>query len=455
METPVLSLYELNGLVRGVVNDVFNDRFWVRAETSDVRVNQSGHCYLEFIEKDESKRGMVARARGSIWANVYRLLKAYFESETGQPFTSGLKVLVQVSVEFHELYGYSLNVHNIDPSYTLGDQARNRAMIIRQLEEEGVLTLNKELEIPPVLNRIAVISSPTAAGYEDFMNQLDNNADGFVFYTHLFPAVMQGDRAEESIIYALDRIYESAGLFDAVVIIRGGGASSELSCFDSYLLAANCAQFPLPVITGIGHERDDTVVDMVAHTRAKTPTAVAEFLIRSMQYTTTSLFNIQEELDRYSRQLLTDQSNLLDNLSSRFSYITKDMTKDLLNELSSYSIRLKNASRANLSEQISTYSAYSKHFSYAIKDVNREEQNRLELLSQRLKNVSQKRIREQIYILDNAAQYIKLVSPESILKKGYSLTTKEGKIVKSAADVISGDKLATRFFDGEIQSIVE
>lgn len=179
-----------------------------------------------------------------IWANTFHLLKAYFENSTKQPFTSGLKVLVQVSVEFHELYGFSLTVHDIDPSYTLGDQALNRAAILKQLEEEGVLHLNKELDLPIPTNRIAIISSPTAAGYEDFLDQLSKNPYGFVFYTKLFPAIMQGDRSEDSIISALEHIYEHLDMFDAVVIIRGGGATSDLSCFDSYMLAANCAQYP-------------------------------------------------------------------------------------------------------------------------------------------------------------------------------------------------------------------
>jgi exodeoxyribonuclease VII large subunit len=406
-----ISLYELNNLVRGVLSNTFCELFWIRAEMSDVRANQNGHCYLEFIEKDESNKSIVAKARGSIWSNTFRLLKAYFESETGQVFTSGLKVLVQVSVEFHELYGYSLNVHNIDPTYTLGDQAKNRALIIKQLEEEGVLNLNKELELPTITNRIAVISSPTAAGYEDFCNQLNNNVDQFIFYTHLFPAIMQGERTEASVIEALDRIYENMDRFDAVVIIRGGGATSELSSFDSYLLAANCAQFPLPIITGIGHERDDTVLDIVAHTRAKTPTAVAEFLVKKMQYTATILFDIQDSIVTLVNKRLTDESVLLNTLSTHFGYITKDRTKDQL--------------------------------------------NKLKTISQRLKNSVVQFIQEEKHRLKTKEQHIELISPENILKKGYTLTLKGNKIVKSATEVKSGDTLTNKFFDGEITSQVE
>ena len=411
MEQAVISLYELNNLVRGVIANTFTQSFWIRAEMSDVRVAQNGHCYLEFIEKDSKNRNIIAKARGSIWANVFRLLKAYFESETGQAFSSGLKVLVQVSVEFHELYGYSLNVHNIDPTYTLGDQARNRALILKQLEEEGVLTLNKELELPTITNRIAVISSPTAAGYEDFCNQLENNTDGFVFYAHLFPAIMQGERTEESIISALDRIYKHVDKFDAVIIIRGGGATSELSSFDSYLLAANCAQFPLPIITGIGHERDDTVLDIVAHTRAKTPTAVAEFLIKRIQSAAIVMYELQESIITSTNRKLTEETVFLNTLATHFSYIIKDNTKDQLNKINTFTERLKNAT----------------------KRVIQEEKHRL----------------------TNKEQFLKLISPENILKKGYTLTIRNNKIVKSSLELKEGDTITNRLYDGDLVSEVK
>lgn len=411
MEQAVISLYELNNLVRGVIANTFTQSFWIRAEMSDVRVAQNGHCYLEFIEKDSKNRNIIAKARGSIWANVFRLLKAYFESETGQAFSSGLKVLVQVSIEFHELYGYSLNVHNIDPTYTLGDQARNRALILKQLEEEGVLTLNKELELSTITNRIAVISSPTAAGYEDFCNQLENNTDGFVFYAHLFPAIMQGERTEESIISALDRIYEHVDKFDAVIIIRGGGATSELSSFDSYLLAANCAQFPLPIITGIGHERDDTVLDIVAHTRAKTPTAVAEFLIKRIQSAAIVMYELQESIITSTNRKLTEETVFLNTLATHFSYIIKDNTKDQLNKINTFTERLKNAT----------------------KRVIQEEKHRL----------------------TNKEQFLKLISPENILKKGYTLTIRNNKIVKSSLELKEGDTITNRFYDGDVVSEVK
>lgn len=411
MELPALSLYELNNLVRGVIADTFSQRFWIRAEMSDVRCNQNGHCYLEFIEKDSNNKTIIAKARGSIWSNVFRMLKAYFESETGQAFASGLKVLVQVSIEFHELYGYSLNVHDIDPSYTLGDQAKNRTLIIKQLEEEGVLDLNKELPLAKIANRIAVISSPTAAGYEDFCNQLTNNKDGFIFYNKLFPAIMQGDRTEQSIIAALDRIYENIDKFDAVVIIRGGGATSDLSSFDSYLLAANCAQFPLPIITGIGHERDDTVLDIVAHTRAKTPTAVAEFLIKHIYESASELIDIQDSIIFETNKRLIEEAAILNTLVTKYSYIIKDRTKDQL--------------------------------------------NKLDIISEKIKNAAIRVLQDQKHILESKEQYIEHNSPENILKKGYTLTLSGKKIIKSKAGLKKGDNIVTRFADGEVESLVK
>lgn len=405
-----ITLYELNNTIKSVLSNTLPATFWVRAEMSDVRANQNGHCYLEFIEKDASNRNVVAKIRAVIWANTFRLLKMYFESETGQQFASGLKVLVKVSVDFHEVYGINLTVHDIDPTYTLGDQAKNRLLIIKRLEEDGVIGLNKELTLPMPTNRIAIISSPTAAGYEDFCNQLENNRSGFVFYPKLFPAIMQGDRTEDSIISALEKIYDYSDCFDAVVIIRGGGASSELSSFDSYLLAASCAQFPLPIITGIGHERDDTVLDIVAHTRAKTPTAVAEFLIDRMAEIGDECEYLEQNIFGTAIELLNAKSVQLNTLSTHFSYLLKGKTNDQLKALDSIKVRLTM------------------------------------LVDHLLKNQKQSLVSKE--------QHLKLVSPQNILKKGYSLTVKDNKIVKSVTSLEKGDVIKTLLADGEVTSLV-
>lgn len=405
------SLSELNAQVREAIRDHLPDTYWLRAETSDVRRNQNGHCYLEFIEKDAKGQNIVARARGTIWNNLFTMLSAYFETETGQIFTSGLSVLVRVSVEFHELYGYSLSVVDIDPSYTIGEIARNRQLIIKQLEEDGVLTLNKELILPNLANRIAVISSPTAAGYEDFCDQLANNSNQFVFYTKLFPAIMQGERTEKSIISALEKIYQYKDHFDAVAIIRGGGATSDLSSFDSYALAANCAQFPLPIISGIGHERDVTVIDVVAHTRAKTPTAVAEFFI-------------SHTADTYNRLLLLQQ--------------------DLI-EKSNYILEMERIKLKELMQQTAHNSTFYIH----------NEQSNLQHLSVLLQHNTSKLLQNETHFLETKEQYIQVISPQNILKRGYTLTLKNGKTVKSMNELSENDIIETMFVDGKIKSKVQ
>lgn len=428
------SLLELNNLVRGAISEAFPGSCWVRAEMSDVRTNaSSGHCYLEFIEKNPVTGQLVAKARGSIWAKTFRMLKPYFEMETGQLFASGLKVLVKVSVEFHELYGYSLTVLDIDPAYTMGDMLRKRMEIIRQLKEEGVFTLNKELPFPVLPKRIAIITSPTAAGYEDFLNQLANNKAGYPFYPKLFPALMQGEKTEGSVIAALDRIYHHLDAFDVVVIIRGGGATSDLNSFDSYLLAANCAQFPLPIVTGIGHERDDTILDMVAHTRMKTPTAVAEFLIGCMDLAAGELEELQQEVSELATNILLKQKNFLQLLGARLPVIATNRIERNRSLLQMLGSRLPSSASTLLTRRRST----------------------LDTLQMQLQNRSTSRLAEGTRFIQLTEQFIKMASPDYVLKRGYSLALKDGKIIKHAADLDSGDKLVTRFADGDVKSIVE
>lgn len=406
-----LSLYDLNALVRRSLEQCLPDEYWVQAELSEVRVHPAtGHCYVEFVQKDPRSNNLVAKARGVIWSNVFRLLRPYFEESTGQVFTAGIKVLVQVSVGFHELYGFSLTVHDIDPTYTLGDMARRRREILKQLEEEGVLTLNKELPMPELPRRVAVISSATAAGYGDFCHQLTNNPRGYYFHTELFAAAMQGDRVEESMLAALDSINSRADDFDVVVIIRGGGATSDLSCFDTYLLAAACAQFPLPIITGIGHERDDTVLDSVAHTRVKTPTAAAEYLIARMDEAADRLNDLAVRLHEGVTARLKWERNRLQQCRNRIPTAS-------VRRVSSAKLELLTA-RKDLHRSVEAVLARHRH--------------KLELLKQRLADAS----------------------PDKLLARGYSITLKDGKAVKDAALLSPGDRLVTRLYRGEVQSVV-
>ena len=313
VENP-FSLYSLNSLVHEAVSNAMPQRYWVTGELSEVRETAVGHCDIELVQRDESTNDMVAKARGTIWSRIYSLLRPYFLEQTGQPFAAGLKVLLQVTVNFHELYGYTLDVCDIEPTYTLGDIARQRLLVIKRLTDEGVIGLNKELCIPRIPQRVAVISSPTAAGYGDFCDQLRNNRYGFVFYHCLFPSPMQGNGVEQGIIEALDRIAANVDFWDVVVIIRGGGATSELNCFDTYDLANNCAQFPLPIITGIGHQRDESVLDIVAHTSAKTPTAAAELLIHAMLAAEHDIALIQGAVADAVRDRLSSEKHRMETL---------------------------------------------------------------------------------------------------------------------------------------------
>ena len=405
-----LSLYELNHRVREAIDQSLPGEYWVQAEMSSVNVNAAGHCYIELVQKNDRGPGLVAKARATVWAGRFRMLKPYFEQATGQAFVAGISVLLLVTAEFHELYGLSYIVQDIDPAYTLGDMARRRREILQRLESEGTLRLNKELELPVVPQRIAVISSETAAGYGDFCNQLLTNPYGFAFTTRLFPAVMQGDRVEASVIAALDAVAAEAEQWDVVVIIRGGGATSDLAGFDTYELASNCAQFPLPIITGIGHERDDTVIDAVAHTRVKTPTAAAEFLVNRLVEAAEHLAHCVDAVaDGISRRMTAEQQRLA-RLAQRLP--------------GAFALRRTNEDHrlGRALERIST----------GIGNLLTRQQHRLEL----------------------AEKVIEGASPERILRQGYSITYRAGRAVRSAADVAVDEVLLTRFADGDIYSKV-
>jgi exodeoxyribonuclease VII large subunit len=309
------ALSQLNKMVRDAIDMQLPDEYWVEAELSECR-EHNGHCYLELIEKDEHTNTPVARASAKCWRQTWLMVKPYFERTTGEPLRTGMKVLLKVYAQFHEAFGFSWIVTDIDPNYTLGDMARKRLEIIRQLKEEGVFDLQRELHIPLFAKRIAVISAEHAAGYGDFCRQLEDNEYGFRFEVTLFPAIMQGEQVEQSIIAALERIYALNTSFDVVVIIRGGGATADLSGFDTLALAENVAQFPLPVITGIGHERDESILDMVAHTRVKTPTAAAALLIDHLRQVLERINSAQQRITTAIFQRIANQKMRLTNLQT-------------------------------------------------------------------------------------------------------------------------------------------
>ena len=397
-----ISLSAFNRLVKDVLDEAFPEKYWVTAEIAECKTNASGHCYLELIEKKAGSDRLLARAKAVIWSNVWFFLSSRFQMSTGTPLSRGQKVLVEVSVSYHECYGLSLVITDIDPNYTLGDWARRRQEILQRLKEEGVLDLNKEVSWPLLPQRLAIISSATAAGYEDFCVQLKES--GFAFEWTLFPAVMQGDQAEASILQALDAIMEESDRFDVVVMIRGGGATADLSCFDSYALCASIAQFPLPVLTGIGHERDESVADLVAYRALKTPTAVAEFLRESMSGQWEQLQEYQQSLRQYVQQLLQEGRQRLQ--------------------------RYADALRISTSQAVYRQQLYL--------------QRQWMLLSQ----CTEKRLQEQRHRLEMMQSQLKLYSPQDQLDRGYSLSLVDGKIVKSVEQLKPGCILETRLRDG-------
>lgn len=402
-----ISLSELTDQIQTVIRQNFSSTVWVHAEISELREN-NGHCYLELIEKEADSDHITAKVRAIIWSSTYRMLKPYFESSTGESFRAGLNILVSVMVEFSGLYGFSLNIRDIDPVFTIGELAARRMQIIRQLESEGIVDMNKQLPFPALPQRLAVISSETAAGYGDFCDQLKNNSSGYVFYPKLFPAKMQGVQAEDSIIQALERIYEHVDLFDTVVIIRGGGATTDLSCFDSYNLALNCAQFPLPIIAGIGHQRDISILDMVAHTSVKTPTAAAEFLISKLDKANEVVSNFAYDLNNIVSDVLKREEKLLELIKLRIKQASKTGLLKERNTVSNLIFRLKHLSRNRI--------IYEK--------------NRLNLLQTK----------------------IDTHSPKMLAERGYTITTLNGKRLTSVKAVKSGDIITTYLPDGRLNS---
>ena len=381
----IYTLHEANQMVRRAIEGMLSESYWVQAELSEVRESR-GHCYMELVETDQN--ALVARASAKCWASTWRLLRSHFERVTGQPLHKGMRVMISVSPQFHELYGFSWIVDDINPEFTLGDMARKRQAIIDQLKQEGVFDLQRDLHLPMFAQRIAVISSETAAGYGDFCRQLHDNPYDFLFHVELFSAVMQGDQVEPTIIEALNRIYNAPNPFDCVVIIRGGGATTDLSGFDTLALAENVANFPLPVIVGIGHDRDETILDMIAHTRVKTPTAAAAFLIDH-------LAQVAERLERYA-------SRIPQLVSQRFA--------DERHRLDSHADKLN----------------------HLMKYIFERHQHQLQTIEYRLR----------------------ALDPQLILKRGYSLTMKDGKVVRNVSMLREGDIIETRLADGRIESVV-
>ena len=434
-----ITLYELNSLLREVIECEMSNEYWVEAELSECRESR-GHCYMELIQKDEQNATPIAKASAKCWASKWMIIRPYFERTTGQQLHAGMKVLLKVYAQFHEAYGFSWIVTDIDPTYTLGDMARKRQEIIRQLKEEGIFDLQKELQLPLFCQHIAVISSETAAGYGDFCNQLADNPYGFQFQTQLFPAIMQGDGVEQSIINALEQIFtrsEECGVrsensFDAVVIIRGGGATSDMSGFDTLALAENVANFPIPIITGIGHDRDESILDMVSHTRVKTPTAAAALLIDHLKAVVEALDDAQDRLIHYCNSRLYTFNAQLTTLSEalpRLFSIVKTRHEARIETLHS---RLVAAVRQGIITN----------------------QSKINTIEERLPILTDRRLMTEKHRLQLIEEKAKSLDPTLLLKRGYSMTMKDGKIIRDAATLHPGDEIETRLANGTVRSTV-
>lgn len=426
-----LTLLLLNSLVRETIELGMPDDYWVEAELSEVR-ERGGHCYMELVQKDDDGAVPVARASAKCWRSAWALVRPHFERVTGESLRPGMKVLLQVHAQFHEAYGFSWIVTDIDPTFTLGDMARRRQEVIRRLKEEGVFDLNKELRLSPFANRVAVVSADTAAGYGDFCNQLATNSYGFDFSVTLFPAIMQGARTEASIISALDAVNADLYAFDCVVIIRGGGATSDLSAFDSLALSENVANFPLPVVTGIGHERDESVLDMVAHTRAKTPTAAAAFLIDNLKRTSDRIEAARTALTAALGRRMDYERLRLERVSERMTVLFSLVKTRHEARLDSLAARLRSSAAARLAAA----------------------GNRLDTIGAALQPALSRRLMSERHRLELLSQRVAAADPTHILKRGYSITMHNGHAVRSAADLKQGDTIETMFGEGKAKSVI-
>jgi exodeoxyribonuclease VII large subunit len=454
MQENPLTLSELNGLIRNSIKQAIPDAYWITAEIAELKVNYSGHCYLELVEKNSNADTLKAKARATIWSSVFRMLKPYFETTTRTSLTTGLKIMVKVTVEFHELYGLSLNITDIEPRFTMGEMARQKLEVIDRLMSEGVFDLNRQQEIPRLPQKIAVISSKTAAGFGDFQDQLLHNPNGYAFYIKLFPSVMQGEEAEKSIVTAMEKVFRYEDIFDVLVIIRGGGAQSDLSCFNGYWLASHIAQFSLPVLTGIGHEQDETVADMVAHTRLKTPTAVAEFLLAIFQEEENLQNSLSAALIERSRIILNEQSSRLMKMVLSLKPLLQAIVASGREKLSVWSVMLKHASQAQITRALNRFTLLRFSIGSSSKHFFLGKYHSIHTTGKFFRNSIPAFLKQHANKLELLASKNHYNDPQHILKRGYSITLFQGKPVTSSAILNEGDVMDTLLSEGKIKSKV-
>jgi len=452
--TEKLSLTELQLLIRDSLYIALPDMYWVIAEISEIKENYAGHCYLELVEKHPDEKNVRARVKAIIWSKRYRFLKSFFENITGESLRQGMKILVRTKVEYHELYGLSLIISDIDPSFTLGEMAIKRQLIIKRLEDDGVITMNKELDFPLVPQKIAIVSSKSAAGYSDFLSHLTNNNYGYIFYTLLFETAMQGTDTEISVINTLNKIAQFAGLFDVVVIIRGGGSLTDLSWFDNYNIAYHVTQFPLPVITGIGHEKDLSVTDIVAYQSLKTPTAVADYLINCIANTENHLNEISSGIIESSRKILEENRNRIETSRLKIIPVARLMISDIKEQLSGLLIEMINTGKEIMGKAALIPSYLKSGLISETKSILEKNNSSFKQKKYNLASYTANYLTLNNNKINGLENSLKILSPGNVLKRGYTITSLNGRIIKSSGLIKTDDIIDTTFSDGKIKSKV-
>ncbi len=451
MSTSNLTLLELNRFIKQTIEQKFDHPIWVVAEINNINLHRSGHCYIELVQKSIQSDSIVAQSKAVIWSSIYPQISMHFHNVTNTELRKGMSVLLKVSVDFHELYGFSLNIRDIDPNYTLGDLERRKKEIIDKLRTEGVIDMNKELEIPPVIQKIAIISSNSTAGYGDFISQLNNNKYKYKFDTELFEANMQGTNTEISIINALDNIHSSETNFDVAIIVRGGGSKSDLNYFDNYNIAYHITQFHIPVLTGIGHERDDCITDIVACKKLKTPTAVANFIIENNLSFENNIDRLNENIIKEAKDYIHTNNLYIANLCIELSQ-TKDIITSQKEYLNNLYYKIKNSSKSISFFGERQLDIYKEKLSLLFKRSINEKQSEITHKQNFTKKVFSHSLSKHNNILLSLEKHIDLVSPEKILKRGYSITKLNGKHINSNTKLKQGDTIQTCFADKIIES---
>ena len=453
-EVKTYTLSELQHEIKESISEQFPFAVWIVAEINTLTRHKSGHCYMELVQKSKTSNSIIAQARATVWANKFSFISAYFESETDSELAAGMNVMLQVTITYHEVYGLSLNVIGINPTYTIGDMERAKKEIIARLINEGVFDMNKTQSFPAVVQNIAVISSSTAAGYGDFVNHLETNTYGYHINITLFEAAMQGEQTETSVLDALNRIGEEYENYDAVAIIRGGGSKNDLSWFDNYNIAYMVTQFPLPVISGIGHERDESIVDMVAHTRMKTPTAVANFIIdynaqfeEQVDSTSSEIFDIAKDFLMNSEMYLNNMTMSIMKIRTLLSKHTERCDRIMSEIRTGLNVRMK--------EEEMKLNMIGNKLETSPKRLISEQESHLNGIKELISRTTKHRIEKANEKLSFLEHRLTLNDPRTILKRGYSITRINGKVVTNDLETNDGDIMETLLYDGKVTSVVK